>query len=224
MAQSSGVIAAIKEGDAERLRSLIAEEPGLALARDESGVSVLMLALYSHRSDLAEVLRPRVGQLDIFEAAALDDAARVRELLTADPNLAQAWSSDRATALHFAAFFGGVSAAELLLQGGADPRAVAPGFGNVQPLHSAAAGGHTAVACLLLERGVDPNARQGGGFVPIHAAAANGNRDLVELLLASGADPRLATDDGRTAIDFARSQDLPELVHLMTGTDSQQLP
>jgi ankyrin repeat protein len=215
VAAHDDVIQAIKNGDTERLHALVAEQPALATARDENGVSALMLALYHHRRELVDVLRPALAELDVFEAASLDDVDRVRDLLDRDPSLATARSSDEGTALHFAAFFGGLQAARVLLERGADPHSIAPRFGNVQPLHSAAASSQTEIGRLLLERGADPNARQGGGFTPLHAAAANGNRELATLLLDHGADPTLKTDDGRDALAFAQEKGDTELVAML---------
>jgi uncharacterized protein len=164
--------------------------------------SELLEALY--RGDRATVDAALAEQPDltIFEAAALGDSDRVRELLLLEPTSTADWSPDGFTALHLAAFFGREAVATELLDRGADVSAVARNPLHVQPLHSAAAGGHTAVARLLLENGADPNARQEGGFVPLHAAAQARNDELYELLLASGADQDAATEDGRTAADF----------------------
>lgn len=164
--------------------------------------SELLEALYRGDRETVEAKLAERPQLSLFEAAAVGDADRVRELLTREPGSVDRWSPDGFTALHLAAFFGHEEVAAELLQQGADVGAVARNRIRVQPLHSAAAGGHTAVARLLLHHGADPNARQEGGFAPIHAAAQPGNGELYELLLASGADQDAATDDGRTAADF----------------------
>ena len=162
--------------------------------------SELLEALYRGDRNTVEAILAERPDLTIFEAAAVGDAKRVRELLSVQPGAAAEWSPDGFTALHLAAFFGREKVAATLLERGADVSAVARNPLRVQPLHSAAAGGHTAVARLLLQHGADPNARQEGGFVPLHAAARNDQ--LYELLLASGADQDAATDDGRTAADF----------------------
>jgi ankyrin repeat protein len=164
--------------------------------------SELLEALYRGDHDTVEATLAERPDLTIFEAAAVGDSDRVRELLSLQPGSAADWSPDGFTALHLAAFFGRETVAATLLERGADVSAVARNPLRVQPLHSAAAGGHTPVARLLLERGADPNARQEGGFVPLHAAAQARNEELYELLLASGADQDVATDDGRTAADF----------------------
>ena len=164
--------------------------------------SELLEALYRGDRGTVEAALAERPDLTIFEAAAVGDSERVRELLSVQPGVAADWSSDGFTALHPAAFFGREAVAGMLLERGADVSAVASNPLRVQPLHSAAAGGHTAVARLLLEHGADPNARQEGGFVPLHAAAQAGNDELHELRLESGADQDGATDDGRTAADF----------------------
>jgi ankyrin repeat protein len=164
--------------------------------------SELLEALYRGDRDSVEVTLAEQPDLTLFEAAAVGDPGRVRELLTLEPGSVAGRSPDGFTALHLAAFFGHEAVAAALLEHGADVSAVASNPIRVQPLHSAAAGGHTSVARLLLEHGADPDARQDGGFVPLHAAAQTGNDELYELLLASGADQDAATDDGRTAADF----------------------
>ncbi|MEP6978103.1 MAG: ankyrin repeat domain-containing protein [Thermoleophilia bacterium] len=165
-------------------------------------VSALMQALYTDdtaKTDQLLVARP---ELDVFEAAALGRIDRLRELLDANPDLAQAWSPDRATPLHFAAFFRQPEATRLLVERGADLEAVSPTFGDVTPLHSACASGERESARILLEAGADPNVGQRDSFTPLHAAAQHGDEELARLLLARGADRETATDDGRKPRDL----------------------
>ena len=169
-------------------------------------MSRVMDAMYRGRRDEAEALAADTGELDVFEAAALDRAEEVGRLLADDPGRAAAWTSDGFTALHFAAFFGGGgTVARALLAAGAAVDARSRNVMSVTPLHSAAAGGHDDVAGELLTAGADPNARQRGGFAPLHAAAENGDEAMVGRLLAAGADPVVTTDDGRTPADLARA-------------------
>jgi uncharacterized protein len=205
--QTTTFLELVKAGDSAAVREALAAEPALAKARDEQGVSALMLAAYHGAPDeLRAALRDALGELDVFEAATAGDTARLRALLDRDPELVRAWSADRATALHFAAFFAQPEAARLLVERGANVHAVSPTFGDVTPLHSAAASASSEIVVLLLEHGGDPNARQSGGFVALHAAAQNGDLRSAEALLVSGADVSAATDDGRTARSFADDQ------------------
>jgi uncharacterized protein len=164
--------------------------------------SDLLEDLYRGDRDAVDAKLAENPELTFFEAAAVGDTARVRDLLLEQPDLVDRRSPDGFIALHLAAFFGQEEVAAELLRHGADVHAVAQNPMKVQPLHSAAAGGHTAIARLLLEHGADPNARQERGFVPIHAAAGDGNDELYDLLVAHGADQEAAADDGRTAADF----------------------
>jgi ankyrin repeat protein len=151
-------------------------------------MSTILDALY--RGDRTAAEDAAKGRdLDILEAAALGDAARVRTLLADNPTLVSTRSQDGFTALHYAAFFGTAEAAEALLEQGADPNAVAENEMQVQPLHSAAAVDANETARLLLDAGADPNARQQGGFRPIDAAVQNDNEELRTLLLERGAEP-----------------------------------
>jgi ankyrin repeat protein len=202
MASSEDFFEAIEAEDSELVRSILADDPALAVARDRHGVSALMRARYHHDKALAQAILPHVPALDVFEAAAFGDFDRITTLLGDDPSLALAYSGDGFTALHFASFFGRYEAAELLLARGADVDARGTGWMTGTALHSAASAGHTEAMRVLLEAGADPNARQSHGFAPLHAAAQNGNIEDVELLLAHGADPSFATDDGSKARDL----------------------
>src|SRR4051794_37959301 len=198
------LIEAVRAGDEGRVRAPLAEGGTRGAARDESGVSALLLARYHGHEQVAETLRSGRSRLDLFEAAAFGDRAAAETALDADPAAARAFSADGFTALHLAAFFGQPELAELLLGRGADPSAVARNPMRVQPLHSAAASRQLAIARALLDAGADVDARQEGGFTALHAAAHNGDVALVRLLLERGADVSLALDDGRDAAALAR--------------------
>jgi uncharacterized protein len=144
-------------------------------------MSEIMAALYRGDEDTARELA--VGaELDVFEAASLGKVKRLRELLDDDPGLATARSDDDFTALHYAAFFDGPEAAQLLLERGADVNAFADNELGVHPLNSVAAAGRADVARVLLEHGADPDARTRSGHSPLDAAEANGDTELAELL------------------------------------------
>lgn len=149
--------------------------------------SPILSALY--RGDAETARSAAAGrELDIHEAAALGRAERLRELVDADPACVNARASDGFTPLHYAAFFDGIEAARLLVEGGADVDAYARNEQlEVTPLHSAAAARRPEIARLLLEHGADPNARQRGGFTAMDAAVQNDDAELRELLLGYGA-------------------------------------
>lgn len=206
----TALLDAIGAGDADAAKAVLVADPGLASVRDVSGISPLLHCLYRRRPDLADLVLGAGPELDLFDAAAIDDVAAVATLL-AEQVQVDGRAADGFSALHLAAFFDAPHVAALLLRAGADPAAVAVGPTAVQPLHSAVAGRATAVACALLAVGVDPDARQQGGFTPLMAAASNGDALLTDLLLAVGADPHRATDDGRTVADLAVAAGHPDL-------------
>jgi len=203
-------------GDIEGLRRLLEQDAATAEARDASGVSLLMQALYRGHRDLAEAMASK-KQLDIFEAASLGARERLREICR-DRSAVNSFSKDGFTALHFACYFGQPEAARLLIEHGASVDAAAGNPMKVMPLHSAASARNFEAARVLLEHGAPVNARQQGGWAPIHAAAQNGDRAMVELLLQYGADPRMENDEGKTAAAVAREKGHPDLPELLEAS------
>src|ERR687888_178904 len=98
---------AIEADHVEEVRRLVTEDPRLANARDDHGVSALMRALYRMNLGLVDAVKGRVDELDGF------------------------------TPLHFAAFFGRPEAAGLLLARGATVDALGRGWMTGTALHSA---------------------------------------------------------------------------------------
>ena len=167
-----------------------------------------MQALYGGRTDEAREIAASRSNLDVFEAAAIGDVGRLRELLDDDAALVTVWSEDGFTPLHFAAFFGHPEAAKLLVERGADleARSTNQQFAlDAAPLHSASAAGQLEVCKVLLDAGADVNAVQHGGYTALLDAAANQNDELVAFLLERGADRTARLDDGRGVEDLAKA-------------------
>lgn len=206
MSDAQNVMAAVQSGNVEQLKELLAEDRSLGTARDQSGVSALMHALYRQRKDMVDALRATGLELDVFEATSLGRSDLIEEMLERDPRLANVCSGDGFTPLHFAAFFGHESAARVLLEHHADAGAVADNPMKVMPLHSAAAGRNMAIVRALLEHGAPVNAKQERGYTALHEAAQQGNQMMVDLLLKYGANPNAKNDDGVTADQLAQEK------------------
>lgn len=202
MTTIEALFSAITQGDADSVTALLVASPELANAQHD-GISPLRAAAYAGHAELVEPLRRLGAEPDVFDAATVGDVERLRDLLDEDLVAVSALAGDGFSALHLAAWFGQVGAAELLLAKGADVERVAGNGTALRPLHSAAAGGHEVIVHLLLDRGADIEAVQEGAVRPIHSAAHRNDLAMVRLLLDRGADPSAVTDDGRTPTDLA---------------------
>jgi ankyrin repeat protein len=154
-------------------------------------VSELLQAVYRGDSARADEILAEEPELDVFEAAAVGRADRLRELLDEDPSLANAWAEDGFQPLGLASFFGHVDAVRLLIERGADVSSASRNDFKVAPLHSAVAekdaDARYELAKLLLDHGADPNARQQDDFTPLMAADQQGDDRLRALLVERGA-------------------------------------
>jgi uncharacterized protein len=205
------LIDAVNADDAERVASLVTDDPTLANARDANGVSAILLSRYRFARAVTDALVAADPELDVFDATALGYIDRLRARLEEDPGRAMAFSSDGFTALHYAAFFGKAEVTHLLIESGARVDAYTQNAFANQPLHAAAAGRHLEVCKILLAAGADVNATQHGGFTPLHEAAQHGDVELAELFLSAEADPSVRQDDGQTPAEIAEAAGHPDL-------------
>lgn len=202
----AALLAAIKASDVERVQTLLQAHPELVEGSDQNGDTPLMLATYYHADEIARLLLEHGAPISLFEAAAIGDVQRARQMLDDQPELGASISHDGWTPLHLAAHFGQLAIVDLLLSHGADVDArSANGLGNT-PLHAALAGGHRATAERLVERRADVNAVEEGGYTPLHQAADLGDVELVRMLLARGARIEAKTDEDQTPQDLARAK------------------
>ncbi len=191
------LFAAIKAGETERVRALVSEDPALASARDASGLSAVLTALYHRQAEALDAVLAAGPELDVLDAAATGRLDVLRAHVEADPYALAARSPEGFTPLHLAAFFGGGAAVRLLLGAGTDADADQDNPARVRPLHSAVAARDHDAARALLEAGADPDCVQQGGFTPLLAAAHHDDAGMAELLLRHGASRTLAAEDGR---------------------------
>lgn len=207
---------AVRNNDVDVVRRIVAENPSLVNFRDEDGHSAVMAAIYHGTHDAAALLVAQGAQLNVYEASASGDAARVRVALDDDPGLLNAYSNVGWTPLHLAAFFGHDEAARLLLERGADVHAISTNRMENMPIHAAAANGQSRLVALLLDHGADVNTRSRGWSL-LDLAVENGNEGLVQLLLIRGADTSAPMPGGQAPLARAQQQGHDEIVALLAG-------
>jgi len=217
MGAAQEIFDVVRAGDTERLKSLLASEPGLVNVRNERGHSPVLIAQYHHRSNALAVLLAAGPELDLFDAASVGDTARVAALLDGDPSQINAYSNDGFYPLGLAAFFAHPETVRLLISRGADLAQVARNPMRVQPLNAAVAGRSMEVVRLLVEAGAPIDPQQLEGWTPLHGAVHQGNLEMTKYLLAHGADLKLQNDKGKNAIGLAADEGNLEILKLLKG-------
>jgi hypothetical protein len=176
----------------------------------------------------------------LHKAAREGDADRVRKLLDAgaDVNVKNANTGRlQYTPLHWAAYYGHLEIAELLISRGADLDAEDPDYST--PLYLAAEQGHPKVVEFLISKGAEVNVKSSRwGYTPLHRAAwgpvtlrkhfgageegtvseadLNGNYlEIVGMLLEKGAKVDVLDNDGKTPLDQAIKNSEKEIVDLL---------
>jgi len=153
------------------------------------------------------------GVTEILRAAGNGDLATTRRSLDHNPSLASSKDEEGFTALHYAASYGYLEIAELLLAKNANVNAQT-GKG-LTPLHYAASRGHKEMLDLLLSQGAKVDARDGVGCTPLYDAATSGHIEQVRELLTAKADVNAATLRGYTPLSGAASHGREEIVRLL---------
>jgi ankyrin repeat protein len=225
MERQEAIIAAVKAKDAAQVESLLNEDPSLVETRTPDG-SLVLTAAYRGAWELVQLLLAHNATLDIFEAAVVGQADRIKALLADEPGLADAVNNDGFSPLHLAAFVGQVDAVRTLLAGGADINKVqqskVPYVPSNTALHAAIAGGpHREVVELLVTAGADVNVISSIGHTPLHDAVFHNATELLAYLLAHGADVNRSGEGVPTPLAYARQRGKEEAAALLASAGGE---
>jgi ankyrin repeat protein len=182
------------------------------------------------------------SDVELFAAIRAGELDRVKALVSADPALVDARTSDGESAILTAVYHGRKDIANLLVARGATltlceacaageldraERLIASGAAvnafshdGWTPLHLAAFFGHVALAELLVAHAADVTARSrnANGNTPLHAALAGNRRMVAGLLVGAGADVNAADAAGWRPLHLAAaSNDLETLRALVAN-------
>src|SRR5262245_39191928 len=174
------------------------------------GLCLSLLALLAVAgSTLGEINDTRVA-----DAAMDGNKELLRSLIkqAADVNSSQ---GDGMTALHRAALHGGAETVQLLINAGANLKAVTR-LGSYSALYMAAKTGSAPAIDILLKAGADAKAKSNTGITALHMAAISGDAESVRLLGERGADMNAKeTERGQTPLAYAASFDRPEAIKML---------
>lgn len=203
----------------EEVKTLLTNEPKLALQATSHQLSPLLLACFYQKTEIAATIANFVPKLNIFEACALNKVEEVAELLKATPKLLDSYSDDGFTPIYLACHFNSEAVALYLLKAGADVNLPSQNGFNVFPIHAAVSSGNATLTAKLLDLGAYPNVCQRSGVSPLHTAAQMGNIEVIIALLEHGAEVRLKTEQQQTPSDLAFSKGFKEIAEILRDDD-----
>jgi len=191
---------AARQGNLEKVRTLVDKDPALVAARDKGGETPLHWAAFSGNVDLVRFLLEKGAEVDAknirgltpLAFTALQGRIQAAGLLIergADVNVRNPLNM---TPLIIAAEQGAVQLVEKLIAAGADV-GIESRIGTA--LHRAAFKGQTEVIRVLLKAGAKTEVMS-RRFFPLHLAAMTGHLEAVSALVEGGADIN-SRDEGR---------------------------
>src|ERR1700720_1999767 len=145
MPENKAFFEAIRSGDLAAVKSLVGADASLASARNDSGVSGVLTAVYMGRGEIRDFLIASGAVLELPDAAAVGNLSRVRELIEKNRAQANSFSPDGFPVVALAAFLGRLEVVEYLAAHGADINAAATNGSGYNALTGAVTSGHAAV-------------------------------------------------------------------------------
>ena len=127
------------------------------------------------------------------------------------------------TPLMWAARVGQTQAASILLENGADARAI--NEYEATAMHEAVDGNHVEVVQALVERHANPNAQDGRGNTPLMLAARSGHVEVIRALMDGpiAVELELQNKDGQTALTWAVTNGHIKVVRLLMQLGSDPM-
>jgi len=219
---ASEIIAASQNGEFQKVKALVIDNPDLIFSKDKNAWTPLHWAVLKDYKDVVELLlankadvnaKNNEGQTPLHMEVAVGREDMVKLLIASSADV-NAQDNDGGTPLHFAASGGQKNAAAMLLANSATINAKSKDGST--PLHFAVEAGHKEVAALLLTNKADVHVKVNkNGRTPLHEAAFKGQKDTAELLLANKADINAQDNNGWTPLHYTASFDHRDVAKLL---------
>ncbi|KAF7185443.1 Ankyrin repeat-containing protein C6C3.08 [Pseudocercospora fuligena] len=219
-ASKFAIHAACREGQTQKVESLLNADKKLANRRDDDDRLPLHWAASYNRLPIVEILSDQKGfDVDaqdgsgwtaLMMVASLKDGDALVDFLftkSADPDVK---TNNGQTALHFASSKSNLDTARKLIAKGASAR-VKDKRGQL-PLHRAAAVGNVPIVKLLLENRSPVNATDMDGSTALHHAIAEGHGDTALQLLKAGAESDKKDAMGKLPIQLAPDEKVQKYI------------
>jgi uncharacterized protein len=149
----------------------------------------------------------------LMDAIVSNNISAVKTLIQAGVNVDELDAKN--PPLIMAAYHGYTEIVTLLLEAGADTRAVDPNM-KATALHAAAFAGRTAAAKQLIAYGIDVN-KQGpyNGYTALHDAIWQNHEVLAKAIIEAGADLSVRSHEGKTPLELSKSMGHKQIVALI---------
>jgi ankyrin repeat protein len=212
---------AVRDGNVERVRALIAEKPERVRQVDAVGNAPLHLAVAANNLEMVRVLVQSGSPVDARNGNGRTPA------VIALFGLHRWWRNEEKPEILDFLLENGAEYTLLIAATRGDElrvRQILSADGSLanaadpcwrRPLSGAVSKGHINIVRLLLGHGADPNAKEAiceGGF-SLRTAAGNGALEIVELLLEKGARPEHWVDSSGDSLFAAQGH--PKILHLL---------
>ncbi len=212
---------AIGEGNIDKVKDMLNQDPGLLDKKDLQGLTPLNKAAVEGKSEIAfELLRhgadPAIGDnentLPVHQAAFTGNLDLFRVLYAKNPEI-DIRDDNGMTPLHYSIQGKKPEMTKYLLEGGANVNAETRN--KWTPLLFAAIFGPYETAEMLIGEKVNVNAKNNTGLTPLHSATSYGRTDIVKLLVENGARIDEPDEHGQTPIFLARNPNTYDAVSFL---------
>jgi uncharacterized protein len=170
-------------GNFARVKELLEAHPDLLSASAPWNETAIQAATQMGNVSIIEYLIGKGAPVDIFTAAVLGMADRVKIMVDADPGLVKTAGVHGIPLLYFPVISGQHAIAEYLRYRGADVNA---GANGLTPLHGAVMFNQAEMTRWLLEHGADPNLSNYEKKTPLKLAVEAGKAEIAAILRAGG--------------------------------------
>ncbi|MGB7731507.1 MAG: ankyrin repeat domain-containing protein [Candidatus Acidiferrum sp.] len=116
---TAALFEAIRTGNSAAVTALLDSDASLASAKNDSGVSAVLMSVYSGRREIRDLLLSRGAALQLHEAIAVGHLDRVKQFVQNEPSAARSFSPDGFPVVALAAVFGHLEVARYLAAQGA---------------------------------------------------------------------------------------------------------